>query len=325
MHTKSACLALLELAAWLCFCPLVHAQAGPDDAPARSGADMPPDVAEYLRNVKQYSERKVDLSHFVVNEEDPESNLPTPEEAAGRPVAFAEMTMDVTRLGAQARARGEWAKAVKFDRVLVRFAREKALGFGFLCSDLEKLGQRDEALKVCGMALEKEGVRSEDFANFVRLVLSRHQGLDPVEVEDAKSAIAHLVAADSSRLLGYQLQCQLGLATKDDAALERCATELMKLAPQDRKSIGAAWSAALKKRDFTRAHELLASATGAGMSAEELAIMQDLTDEKEAEGSVLKSLQLKAGHPMLRWLVGLIVAIVACTYAARKLARTRSA
>jgi tetratricopeptide (TPR) repeat protein len=325
MQSKSTYLALLGLSALMCFRTPAHADSKHKAKPQKADEALAPEVEEYLRNVKRYSEREINLEHFEVKEEDPESNLPTPEEAAGRPAAFAKMIMRMSELGDQARARGDWTKAVKLDRAIVRFGSDKALPFSTLCHDYEKLGKRDEAVKSCALALEKQGVRTEDFARFVGLVLSRPEGLDPIEVEDAKAAIEHLKGADASRLAGYQLQCQLSVVTKDDTALEDCAAQLIKLAPQDRKSVGAAWSVAMKKHDFERAKQLLASAKTAGLSDAELAEMEELTEQKEAEGSLVKSLLRRTNHAMMGWLLGLLVAVVAGVYASRKLVRTHSA
>jgi hypothetical protein len=323
MQSKSAYLALLGLSALMCLRTPAHADSKQKATPQESDAALNPEVAAYLRNVKRYSEREINLEHFEVNEQDPESNLPTPDEAAGRPVAFAKMIMRITELADEARSRGDYAQAVKLDRALVRFGSDKALPFSTLCSDYGKLGKRDEAVKSCAVALEKQGVRTEDFSQFIGLVLSRPEGLDPIEVEDAKAAIEHLKSAEASRLAGYQLQCQLSVIAKDDAALEECSAQLMRLAPQDRKSVGAAWSVAMKKGDFERARQLLAGAEAAGLSDAELAEMGELTDQRETEGSVLKSILRTTHHPMLRWLLGLMVAVAAGLIASRKLARTR--
>jgi len=265
---------------------------------------------------------KVDLSHFEIDDENPEGNLPTAEEANLAALKFGAMVIELGARIDAARGRGDWEQAVKYDRAWVRLAPQRASAYSALCRDAEQLGKRDDAIQACANAIQKEGVVVDDFARFVRLAINRPGGIDPVERQDAHNAIEHLQQDGASRSIGYQLQCELALKQKDDAALEQCSSGLAKLAPDDPKAITYAWSLAIRKRDFARARTLLEQAKNNEQMKAAVAQMETSTRELEAAPVESESaLSSASKHSMVQWLVGLLVALAGVLYVARRIAR----
>lgn len=263
---------------------------------------------------------EVDLSHFEIDHENPSANLPTAKEAELRPLLFAAMIQDLGGGIEAARERGDFAQAVKYDQAWTVMAPQHAASFTALCSDLDALNRRDEALQGCANAIQKPGVTVSAFARFVRLVIKRPGGPDPVELEDARNAIDHLKSDEASRILGYQLQCELSLTIKDDVALEECASKLSELAPDAPQSITYAWSLALNKNDQTRAQELVAKAKQAGtMPPDAVATMEKAMLNRPAAQT--SSRLSGRTSQMLGWLLGVCAALLAMVFMARRFTR----
>jgi tetratricopeptide (TPR) repeat protein len=267
---------------------------------------------------------KVDLSHFEIDDENPEGNLPTAEEANLVALKFGAMVIELGARIDAARGRGDWAQAVKYDRAWVKLAPQRANAYSALCRDAEQLGKRDDAIQACANAIQKEGVVVDDFVRFVRLATHRPGGIDPVELEDARNAIEHLQQDDASRSIGYQLQCALALKQKDDVALEQCSTGLAKLAPDDPKSITYAWSLAIRKHDLARARELVEQAQKNQQMQGAVAQMETSTRELEAAPVESESALSSTKQPIVQWLIGLLAALVGAVYIARRIARAGS-
>jgi tetratricopeptide (TPR) repeat protein len=258
----------------------------------------------------------VDFSHFVIDDDNPEGNLPTAEEANIAALKFGGMVMEFGARIDAARKRG--------DRALIQLNPQRANAYGGLCRDLEAAGQRDEALQACANAIQKDGVVVDDFVRFVRLVINRPGGTDPVELQDAQNSIQHLLQDDVSRSIGYQLQCELALKQKDDAALESCSAGLAKLAPDDPKAITYAWSLAIRKRDFERARTLVEQAKKNEQMKDAVAQMETSTRELEAAPVESGALDGSTKQPMVQWLIGLLVALAGALYIARRITRAGS-
>ncbi len=264
----------------------------------------------------------LDRSHFQIDDEDPLSNLPTQEEANRAPIWFADMLNELGMRIEVARKRGDYEGAVKFDRAWAAVSGPHAGGYSALCSDLAQLERRDEAVQACGQALERNGVTQLDFARFVRLVLARPEGLDPTELEDARNAIEHLKSDASSRVLGYELQCELSLVLKDEASQQECSRELARLAPDSAGALTYAWSEALKKQDYLGARALIEKARQKGTMGAAVAMMENSTREFESQASALPAAQAS----MWRWVLAVAAALVALYFVARRFGReTRSA
>lgn len=267
----------------------------------------------------------LDMSKFEVDDKNPEANLPTADEAARAPLDFANLLNDIGMRIDAARERGDFAQAVKLDRAFVRLAPQRAAAYGALCRDNEALGQRDDALQACAVALQKPGVVVDDFVRFVRLVANRQGGLDTTEVADAQNAIEHLKSDPASRVAGNQAACELSLKQKDDAALASCSSALLELAPNDPRSITYAWTLAIKQQDFSRAEELVQRAKQNPQMAEAVAQLETSTQQfSEQQGGGGLSLRSLVASPIMRWLLGLSLLMAAALFFARRLTRTDS-
>lgn len=277
--------------------------------PAQAAPAKPPPLEESL---------------FKLNPENPEAHLPTAAEAARAPLWFANMLNDMGMEIDAARERGDFAQAAKYGRALVKVSPHRAIGYSGLCRDYEALGQRDDAVQACALAVQKEGVRVEDFVRFVRLVANRPGGVDPTELDDAHNAIGHLKSDPASRLLGNQVQCELSIKQKDDAALEQCSTALLELAPDEPKSITYAWTWAIKKRDFARAQELVERARANPQMAQAMTQMETSTRQYQEQNGESSSLRAMFASPVVRWLLAISVVLALVFMFARRSPRTGS-
>ncbi|MEY4508679.1 MAG: hypothetical protein RLZZ450_801 [Pseudomonadota bacterium] len=313
MKNQSLSVALVGLTAILVPSGSVHAEGSKAPAarePAQAAPAKPPPLEESL---------------FKLNPENPEAHLPTAAEAARAPLWFANMLNDMGAEIDAARARGDYAQSVKYERALVKVSPHRAIGYSGLCRDYEALGQRDDAIQACALAVQKEGVLVDDFVRFVRLVANRPGGVDPTELADAHNAIDHLKSDPASRILGNQVQCELSLKQNDEVALEQCSTALLELAPDDPKSITYAWTRAIKKRDFARAQELVNRAKANPQMAQAVPQMETSTREfQEQNGEASSSLRSMFSNPILRWLLGVLVVLALGFFFARRSPRAGS-
>lgn len=214
---------------------------------------------------------------FVINDADPASSVPTPEERNARPLEFGNTLQDLIARAQAATGRADHRSAARYYVALAKAVPDRATAFSKLCESLEAAGERDRALQACGLALEREGVVANDYLRFARLTLARPGDLPPGDAEKVKSMIGHLTSQPDVRVFGFHIQCELALRVDDLGQLERCTAGLAADAPSDGKTIAFQWALAMKKGQRDEALRLIERAKAAGVKLDGILRMEQAT------------------------------------------------
>jgi hypothetical protein len=116
---------------------------------------------------------------FQIDDADPESSVPTPEQAMKSPLKMGYYIMLLIERGQKAEERGELDTAIKFYRALAKTAPDRSTGHAELCRAYEKRGDIDAAIESCRVVLGLGGVRVQDHLHFVSLLLKKPSGIAP--------------------------------------------------------------------------------------------------------------------------------------------------
>jgi hypothetical protein len=220
---------------------------------------------------------KEDLSHFKVDDADPEASVPTVEEQGKQPLEFGYFLQDLTARAERAGKAKDRAAEARYDRALTKAAPESAVGPRRLCDALEATGDLPNAIIACRTTLTRVGALSGDYIHFVKLVLKTTTPLAPLERKELDAVIAHLAHETDLGALPTMLSCDVALRFNDEPALEACTAELARGAPHDPKTISLQWALALQRHDRGAALGLIDKAREIGMSADGLAKMEKAT------------------------------------------------
>jgi tetratricopeptide (TPR) repeat protein len=293
--------ALLALAA------LFLAGARAQAAPAAGGAAAPAAGGRIERS---------QLSDFEIDDADPERTVPTPEKIAADPLQFGYLLQDLIDRADAATRSGDHAAAIRYYRAVVKAVPDRSVGLAKLCAAYEANGERDNAIKACGVALTKPGVKLEDHVRFVRLMLGTGGVLGGPQRNIVQSAIGHLRRQPGGLLPAEQLQCELALELGDTPMLQTCSAALAVAAPADARTVFFQWALAVRTGDSDGAGRLVARAREIGMAPDSL---------RQMEAVAVRS------HPLRRWglpvllLMMAAVAVVAAGLLARGALRRRAA
>jgi len=230
---------------------------------------------------------------FPIDDADPESSVPSAQEAISRPLHMGYWVMLVSDRAEAAMARGDHAAAVKYFRALAKAVPERSVSFAKICAAYDAMGDWDNAVTNCKTALGKAGVKLDDYVHFVRLVLAKPKALGSAEIADLDASIAHLEVelgktrpaaaatetgqprdAAGSQLLVQQLRCELGARLEDARRLEACTRALSTLAPDDPRTIAFGWALALAKQDWDEAEQVVGRARRVGLARDAVERME---------------------------------------------------
>jgi tetratricopeptide (TPR) repeat protein len=216
---------------------------------------------------------------FALSDSDPESSVPSMEQAMRRPLQMGYFVILLIERGKAALDRGDAAAAVKYYRALVKAVPERSQSYSLLCKAYEAQADIQSALENCRTALGKEGVTVEDNLRFVEVLLKKPVALEARDIEDVEAVAGHLEQElgpeKDGPLVANRLRCGLGIRLEDVKRLEACTRELRKLAPKDAGTIAFSWALALKQRDFVAAERVMAEAKAAGLPIHALRKMQE--------------------------------------------------
>jgi len=250
-----------------------------------------------------------DLSaKFAIDENDPERSVPTEAEAMKNPLEMGYLMMDMIARAEAATQRGDHAAAVRYYRGLAKAVPARAVSFSKLCKAYEALGDEGQALKSCREALGKGGVTVDDHARYVRLSLKQAEPLDAAKIEELDSIVTHvreqLKEDPQGPIVAALLACEIATRVEDTERLRTCSTQLMKLLPNDARSIAFSWALVIRERDWDAGERLITKAKQAGLAAPAIeALETQLVAERDKAWALLNAVR--------EWglLVGLVVAI----------------
>jgi tetratricopeptide (TPR) repeat protein len=222
------------------------------------------------------------LSHFHINWDDPESNIPTIAERNADALEFGYFLQDLAAEAGKAEAKSDYQYAVKFWRASAKAVPDEAIGFSRACRDYQILDEREKALEYCSRALNLNGVTTEDYARFGELTIQKPGPLTTLETQDLDAAVAHLKKQENGAGPAAVLECGLGVKLDDEARLARCAPVLAKTAPNDPHTLTFEWALAMKRHDYSGARRLLDAMAKSPMTPAALAELRTATDAASA-------------------------------------------
>jgi len=219
------------------------------------------------------------LSHFVINFDDPESQIPTIAERNADPLEFGYFLQDLSAEALKAERASDFRKAVKFWRASAKAVPDEAVGFARACRAYQALGERENALPLCARALALHGATAEDYLRFSEAMVATPVALTAEEIRDLDAAIAHLRTQPESAGPAAVMECQLAVKEEDRARLANCTAVLAKTAPDDPHTLTFQWSLAMKQRDYGEARRLLATMATTKMLPSAQAELRVATDK----------------------------------------------
>jgi len=222
--------------------------------------------------------KKDHLSALPIDDADPESSVPGPDEAVKQPLQFGYLIQDLAARAEAASKRGDHLAAARYYGALAKTGPTMAYPPRKMCVELEAAGDLPLAVQACRSAISRLASTEEDYTRFVQLVLAQKDPLPAGERKELDAVINHL-ATDLKRddVVPTILRCEVDLRYRDVPALEACTAELAQKAPKDPKTISLQWALAVERRDHASAESLLDSARGVGMGADSLARMEAAT------------------------------------------------
>jgi tetratricopeptide (TPR) repeat protein len=255
---KAGAAATVALACSVSFTAPARAEE-PAAAPSAAASAAPADPALDPANQRQHFQ----LSHFVINFDDPESQIPTIKERNLDPLEFGYFLQDLAAEALKAERKKDYRYAVKFWRASAKAVPDEAIGFSRVCRTYQILEERENALPYCARALVLHGATAEDYLRFSDLMVASPGALTADEIKDMDEAIAHLRAqpdAAEVKVAGPAavMECQLGVKEDDEKRLANCTSILAKTAPNDPHTLTFQWSLAMKRHDYSEARRLLA-------------------------------------------------------------------
>lgn len=256
--------------------------AGPDSPSANPSAEAPAMPAEPAADPAP--RQHFQLSHFVINFDDPESQIPTIKERNLDPLEFGYFLQDLSAEALKAERKKDYRYAVKFWRASAKAVPDEAIGFSRVCRAYQMLEERENALPYCARALILHGATSEDYLRFSELMVASPGALTAEEIKDMDDAIAHLRAqpdAAEPTVAGPAavMECQLGVKEDDAKRLKSCTAVLAKTAPNDPHTLTFQWSLAMKQHDYSEARRLLAQMATTKMLPEAQEKLRFATDK----------------------------------------------
>jgi len=254
------------------------------------------------------------LGDWEINDADPESSVPTPAKRDRDPMSFGHFLLDLSFKAERAEKKNDHLAAAKYYRAVAKAVPDRSVGFSKACKQYEALGDWQDALDFCRGALSREGVKLEDYQNFVRLQLAKTGLLVPAEIEDVVGVVKHLSADESTGAAAAEMQCDLGVRISSVQHLQECTTKLAALAPKDAKVIPYQWALAMKREDFAEARRVIDRAKAASMKPENVQQMEHATTMASA---------FWRRYPR-GWIVVLTLALVAAAGAMFVMMRRRS-
>jgi hypothetical protein len=252
----------------------------PPDAAIAAPPAPPPPAAQPPELMGPPSAER--LSDIPIDKRNPESSIPTPEQANANPVQFGYWLMDMATQAEEAEKKKDWRSAIGFYRALARAVPEKSVSFAKICRAYEELGERENGLSTCRLALGKEGAGADDYSRYVRLLLSHPGPVTSAERDEVSEIVKHMRQDPAAGLGALDVQCQLAVRTGDVPTLQECVSALIAAAPQDPRTVSYHWALAVAKRDFPEAARLVQRARTAGVTDDGIAQMEDLLQRWQA-------------------------------------------
>jgi tetratricopeptide (TPR) repeat protein len=255
------------------------------------------------------------LSKWPVDDEHPDSNIPTEKDRNADPLQFGYWLQDVALKAEHAAKSRNHTAAARFYEVLGKAVPERATGFVKACEEYEAAGDLPRAVDMCADALLRDGLVVKDYTRFVHLVIKLPGPVSEQHKAAIANVLAHMREDRSSQPFVDSLECEVGTRTSNVAQLKECTANLAAKDPNDRKTIVYLWALAIADGKPGQAERFLERAKEAGVAPDDLENMKKATAARSREVLLRTSLVVAA---VLLFAAGIAVAIRAI------LARKRS-
>lgn len=214
-------------------------------------------------------------STFAIDPVDPVASVPTDEEAAKKPLEMGYFVMNLEARALAATAQGHHAQAAQYYRAMAKAVPERATGFAKACRSHALAQQWDLALEVCKVALATDGVKLADYALYVEVMLKQNKAWSKTDVEDVEAVLARMQEHSGDDAHAYRIVadalCQVAVKLEDEGRLVACNEMMVKIGPNDLKTLVYATALAIKKRDWEQAGRVIERARRAGVDEKALA------------------------------------------------------
>jgi hypothetical protein len=232
---------------------------------------------------------------FAINDADPESSVPSAQEAMRNPLQMGYLMMNLSDRGEAAMEQGKPAAAAKYFRAMGKAVPDRAVAFRKACWAHDAAGERDNAVETCRATLGKGGVTTRDHIQFVLVLLKKDGALSATDIGDIDAVVARLEgelalgAQESGGRTLADLKCQIGTRLEDTTRLSVCTQELRKLKVDRSKILAYEWALALSKGDTSEAEDVIEEAKRAGLPAAAIQSMQRGLSRTAKSGTDLKA------------------------------------
>jgi tetratricopeptide (TPR) repeat protein len=256
-------------------------------------------LAQESNELAAADELPAQLSSFSIDDRDPARSIPSAPEAERNPLQMGYLLMDLSDRAEHAIKLGDHAKAAEYYRALIKAVPERAISYSRACREHEAAGQVDEAIEMCRVALGKSGVKLEDHARFVRVMLRKHGVLTPTEVADVDAVIQRIRAegGEPGKRIAAAFDCDLGVRSHDPARTRAGIASLEQLEQPVAQIVAYRWALALMEKDLDRARAIVAEAEQAGVPQSAIAAMQSAL----ASPGLREQLGVTAGGKLAAW------------------------
>jgi hypothetical protein len=244
------------------------------------------------------------FSKFQVDDADPKFSVPSAEERDKDPLQYGYFVMDLSSRAATALKRNDHAAAARYFEAAVKAVPEAAAGFVRACEEYETLGDLDRATDFCAGALTGEGVALADYSHYARLAFSKKGELTQKDIGNLDAVVRHLVGIPEARSVGLDIQCQLGTRLGDEERLSICAPALIKIAPDNEKSLFYGWTLSMHHQDFTSARAF------ADRAVKVAALPKEMEQARSIQRATIDAMPFwKKGFGFRDWRVGAMTAV----------------
>jgi tetratricopeptide (TPR) repeat protein len=316
-RTLAAAAILLALGGGLTVSETAHAQAAGAGSADEPSAGAPGAAAPRAGSSGRPAGTM--LSEWPVDDNDPESSVPTPQRRERNPLQFGYWLMDITYKAAQATRHGDHLAAIKYYKALVKAVPDRSVSFTRLCESYEAAGDQRNAAQTCSLALTRPGVTLQDYSHYFSVVLAKKGPLTDADIDALSKVLQHLREDPVGRDIVDDLDCQLAVRLEDVSRLEACTAALAAKAPNDPRTISFEWALALKHGNAREAAALIERARSTAMKPEGI--------DQMIQG--LDTFESNRRHSLYAWTFGAIALLLgvggALVFATRRRATPVSA
>lgn len=214
-------------------------------------------------------------SSFPIDPADPVASVPTAQAAAQKPMEMGYFVMNLDARAQAATQAGQHSQAAKYYRAMAKAVPDRATGFAKACRSHAAAKEWDLALEVCKIALSTEGVKLADYALYLDVMLKNGKAWSKTDVEDVDAVLARMQEHKGDDAHAYRLVadmlCQVAVKLEDQARLVACNEMMVRIGPNEPKTLVYATMLAVKTRNWQQAERLIERARRAGVDAKALA------------------------------------------------------